>query len=114
MCNLFGMGLTSGTVKDVPPGYSNLAAFLDLEDDLAVFRRFSRLHARLLLYRQADLEQLEEDLEDLDRREAQKASLDGHPSGALNRSWRDDKDLGEHREELVKQLRESMKAYGET
>ncbi|KAF3227112.1 hypothetical protein TWF106_010600 [Orbilia oligospora] len=99
-------------VHDVPLGYSKLAAFIDLEDDLAIFRRFSRLHARLLLYRQADIEEIEEDLAELDMIEEEEARNAGTPDNALNRSWRREKDLDEYRVELVKKLRKSMKEYG--
>ncbi|KAF3192656.1 hypothetical protein TWF788_000265 [Orbilia oligospora] len=98
-------------VHDVPLGYSKLAAFIDLEDDLAIFRRFSRLHARLLLYRQADIEEIEEDLAELDMIEEEEARNAGTPDNALNRSWRREKDLDEYRVELVKKLRKSMKEY---
>ncbi|KAF3916331.1 hypothetical protein ABW21_db0204680 [Orbilia brochopaga] len=98
-------------VKDVPAGYSKLAAFIDLEDDLAIFRRFSRLHAQLLLYRQADIEEIEEELQELDMIEAADAAMEGSPASALNRSWRREKDLEEYRVELVKRLRKSMKLY---
>ncbi|KAK6341446.1 hypothetical protein TWF696_008520 [Orbilia brochopaga] len=98
-------------VKDVPAGYSKLAAFIDLEDDLAIFRRFSRLHAQLLLYRQADIEEIEEELQELDMIEAADAAMEGTPAAVLNRSWRREKDLEEYRVELVKRLRKSMKLY---
>ncbi|KAK6543639.1 hypothetical protein TWF694_000381 [Orbilia ellipsospora] len=98
-------------VTEVPIGYSRLAAFMDLEDDLAIFRRFSRLHLRLLLYRQADIEELEEEIINLDKFEAEEARLNAKPESALNRSWRREKDLEERRVELVKQLRKHMKAY---
>ncbi|KAJ6263080.1 hypothetical protein Dda_1639 [Drechslerella dactyloides] len=98
-------------VKDVPLGYSKLAAFIDLEDDLAIFRRFSRLHAQLLLYRQADIEEIEEEMKELDAIEAADAHMEGTPANVLNRSWRREKDLEEYRVELVKKLRKSMKLY---
>lgn len=98
-------------VKDVPIGYSKLAAFIDLGDDLAIFRRFSRLHAQLLLYRQADIEEIEEDLAELDMIEAEEARIAGTPANVLNRSWKREKDLEEYRVELVKKLRKSMKEY---
>ncbi|EPS38119.1 hypothetical protein H072_8151 [Dactylellina haptotyla CBS 200.50] len=98
-------------VKEIPAGYSKLAAFIDLEDDLAIFRRFSRLHAQLLLYRQADIEEVEEELLELDRIEAEAARIEGTPANTLNRSWRREKDLEEYRVQLVKQLRKHLKAY---
>ncbi|KAK6358143.1 hypothetical protein TWF730_007497 [Orbilia blumenaviensis] len=98
-------------VKEVPTGYSKLAAFIDLEEDLAVFRRFSRLHAQLLLYRQADLEEIEEDLIELDMIEAEEARNAGNPANSLNRSWKREKQFEEYRVDLVKRLRKSMKAY---
>ncbi|KAK6501408.1 hypothetical protein TWF481_009248 [Arthrobotrys musiformis] len=98
-------------VKEVPIGYSKLAAFIELEDDLAIFRRFSRLHAQLLLYRQADIEEIEEDLAELDMIEEEEARNAGTPANVLNRSWRREKDLEEYRVGLVKRLRKSMKEY---
>lgn len=98
-------------VNEVPTGYSQLAAFIDLAEDLAIFRRFTRLHAQLLLYRQADIEEIEEELIELDKAEADAARIDGTPANALNRSWRKEKDLEEYRVELIKKLREHMKEY---
>ncbi|KAF3937741.1 hypothetical protein ABW19_dt0203698 [Dactylella cylindrospora] len=100
-------------VGEVPAGYAKLASFVDLEEDLAIFRRFSRLHARLLLYRQADIEELEEELQQLDLIEANNAHDDGDPGGAPDRSWKRVKNFEEnkYRMELVEKLRESMKEY---
>ncbi|KAF3912766.1 hypothetical protein ABW20_dc0106233 [Dactylellina cionopaga] len=84
----------------------------NLAEDLAIFRRFTRLHAQLLLYRQADIEEIEEELIELDKAEADAARIDGTPANALNRSWRKEKDLEEYRVELIKKLREHMKEYG--
>ncbi|KAK6532543.1 hypothetical protein TWF281_006730 [Arthrobotrys megalospora] len=98
-------------VTEIPSGYSKLAAFMNLGDDLAVFRRFGRLHTQLLLYRQADIEEIEEELAELDMVEAEQARMQGKLENTLNRSWRKEKDLDEYRVELVKRLRKSMKAY---
>ncbi|KAL9120681.1 MAG: hypothetical protein Q9187_002766 [Circinaria calcarea] len=47
-------------------GYPKLAAYFDSDDQFSVYRRFGYLHSRLLLYKQDELRELEDDLQNLD------------------------------------------------
>jgi hypothetical protein len=73
------------------PGYAELAAFISIDPDFQIYRRFDRLSARNLLYLQSELAELEHwfdqsDKEELERRE--KASDDEKVSIICrNQSW---------------------------
>lgn len=54
-------------IKNVPPGYPSVAALISKDNDFAIFRKFRYLNARNLLYLQAELIELENELETLDR-----------------------------------------------
>ena len=54
------------SVEDSPKGFPIVASYLDSDDSFMVYRRFGFLHARLLLNKQDELRELEEDLRDLD------------------------------------------------
>ena len=53
-------------MEDYPQGYPRLAAFLALDRDFAVFKRFDYLHIRSLLEQQDELAELQERLERCD------------------------------------------------
>lgn len=65
-------------VQSFPRGYPNLAAFLDSDENFAVYRRFGYLQSRLLLNKQDELRILEEELDHMDRisRESQLVTRD--------------------------------------
>lgn len=48
-------------------GYPRLVALLDCDEDFMVYRRFGYLQARLLLYKQDVLRELEGDLDRMDK-----------------------------------------------
>ena len=54
-------------MDDYPLGYPQLAAMEASDPDFLIFRKFSELHIRVLLYHQDELAQLEETLAILDR-----------------------------------------------
>jgi hypothetical protein len=51
-------------------GFPKLASFIDIDDTHAVFRRFGRLSARVLLQMEIDLTDLENELNELDAADA--------------------------------------------
>lgn len=51
-------------------GFPKLASFIDIDDTHAVFRRFGRLSARVLLQMEIDLTDLENELDKLDAADA--------------------------------------------
>jgi hypothetical protein len=54
-------------ITSIPPGYPTVAGLISKDDDFAIFRKFRYLNARNLLYLQAELIHLENELETLDR-----------------------------------------------
>lgn len=57
-------------MEECPEGYPRLAAFLDSDDCFMIYRRFGFLHSRLLLWKQNELEEVEQALDELDRADA--------------------------------------------
>ena len=53
-------------------GFPSLSHFISQDNDAAIFRRFSRLGARNLLHLQSKVANLEKQLDDFDRSDAQK------------------------------------------
>jgi hypothetical protein len=58
-------------VEKYPNGYPRLAAFMNSDDDGAIFRRFGTLYTRNLLYLQAEIVDLEAQLLELDSLDAE-------------------------------------------
>ena len=56
-------------VEAFRPGYPRLAAFMDSDRSLCAFKQFGRLHARILLCKQDEILELQEQLDELDRNE---------------------------------------------
>ena len=56
-------------MEDYPRGYPLLASFLDSDENFMIYRRFGFLHTRLLLYKQDELRALEEELDEMDRKD---------------------------------------------
>jgi hypothetical protein len=54
-------------VETCPPGYPNVAMFLDSDESFMMYRRFGCLQSRLLLSKQAELRLLEKKLEKMDK-----------------------------------------------
>jgi hypothetical protein len=101
---------TIESVEKYPPGWPQLAAFLHSEDNFAIFRRFGMVHCRVLVQLQAEIQQLERKLSDLDRSDAAANSPN---------SWRlqmvdfeDSSDSSQR--DLLKQLQEKILVYGES
>ncbi len=94
-------------VEDSPEGYPRLASFIDSDVDNVMFRRFGILHARLLLYKQAEITELERELQELDKGDTDTPNewkLHSH----INLSRGDNK----VRKELVDKIDLKMKDYG--
>ncbi|KAE8443151.1 hypothetical protein EG329_002320 [Mollisiaceae sp. DMI_Dod_QoI] len=57
-------------LEECAEGYPRLAAFLDSDENFMLYRRFGFLQARILLYKQDELRELEEELDGMDNRDA--------------------------------------------
>ena len=88
-------------VEDHPMGYPRFAAFIGSHPSFHVFRRFSTLRARLLLYKQDQLCVLEKNLADIDAAETKPLFL---------RNMR--RDCNETRKRLFGELDIALKQYG--
>ncbi|KAI5793261.1 hypothetical protein EDC01DRAFT_91688 [Geopyxis carbonaria] len=97
----------------VPTGYPSLASFLTTSPELAVFRKFTQLKMRNLLYLQTELQDLEERLQ-----ACEMVANDTRERQLANQSYIDlkrrDTDEDDERMELVGKIRSVMKEYDET
>jgi hypothetical protein len=75
-------------VRSLPAGYPQLAAYLNSDPDFAIYRRFGFLQSRLLIYRQYEIEVLQERLHQLDRDDDQKDQDPSVPDNPRLYSWR--------------------------
>lgn len=97
------MTLTACAVEDYPSGYPQISALVGAHPSLHVFRRFTRLRARLILQKQDRLCLLEQELDELDRTEPKRLFL-----GSLR------SDRNTTRNKLCDAIDMAMKDYGET
>jgi hypothetical protein len=105
---------SSDPFQDKPKGYPKLAARIEVQPELAIYRRFGALNAQNLLYYQAELMDIEEKLM------AQQVKDNQDTNGAKQKyasNWfrlkvsatdGDTKQL-----DLVKRMREILKEYSE-
>lgn len=82
-----------------------MATLLDSEYSFMLYRRFGFLQTRLLLYKQDELRELEEELDALDKDDAQ------HHKEYLGSRFRDDV-LSGKRKILMGKIDERFKDYG--
>jgi hypothetical protein len=98
------------------PGYPSFAAFIHADPDAAIYRTFTTLSARNLLYQQSELHDLESQLQALDRQDA--ADIDNEEAQKAARSWAHYSDAGNERgkkhRELQGRIAERLRAYRES
>ena len=87
-------------LEDYPQGYPRLAAFLALDRDFTLFKRFDYLHMRSLLEQQDELAELQEELERCDEAEPIRLGLS---------SRRQDENAA--RRELLRQVKSKLQEY---
>lgn len=92
-------------------GYDRLASLMGEVDDVAIFRRFGALSAEDLLYRQAELAELEEDL----RHYQQEDKDAGDPERArYNLNWGKLRDSDGAQLQTILEIRTKLKDYRKT
>ncbi|RVD82603.1 uncharacterized protein DFL_007025 [Arthrobotrys flagrans] len=94
------------TLRDIPLGYSYVAAYADGNEAAPVFRRFGALDARVLYTQQAELEQIERELAIIDEDESNENIEDTD-----NKTWL--KDRNPKRKELMAEAAEKLPRYKE-
>ena len=93
------------TVDDHPMGYPRMAAFINSDPSFLMCRRFGFLHSRVLLYRQDELAQLENQLVELDADDAK-----NNPRALISREL--DEQQAPWRKDLILGIDEKLKEYG--
>jgi hypothetical protein len=96
-------------------GYPKLAAKIEILPEAAIYRRFGALNAQNLLYYQAELTYLEQDLRTQQRKDRDDKIGCGN-SYATNWIWlKDSKEEGNGRQlELVLEIREKLAKYSKS
>ena len=94
-------------------GYPSFAEFIAEDSDAAIYRKFSHLSARNLLYLQSELHDLEGRLQQLDKEDAK--GLDNEDAQKAVRDWRHFSDprnsRAQEHKELQEQVRGKIKEY---
>jgi hypothetical protein len=105
-------------------GFAEFSQFVGSDEKLSIYRRFAVLGARNLIYLQAELHHLEQQLWDLDEEDRKLIRQDGafdemHMVKAAARSWKSFSGLVEQGDErqkkkmdVILRIREVMKLYG--
>jgi len=107
--NYLHEGRHSSRIDDHPDGYPRFAAFVNSDENFLIARRYGLMHTRVMLYRQAELAQLEKELLDLDVEDAEEEDRALKGVKFVGRG-----DRGEYRAELIDKIDEKLKQYGET
>ena len=87
-------------LEDYPQGYPRLAAFLALDQDFTIFKRFDYLHMRSLLEQQDELAELQERLDRCDNNEPVRLGLSSRRQ-----------DENPERRELLRQVTVKLQEY---
>ncbi|KAF2759506.1 hypothetical protein EJ05DRAFT_300449 [Pseudovirgaria hyperparasitica] len=88
-------------LNEYPRGYPHLAAFLDSHENFMIYRRFGYLQARLILRKQDELRELEDELKDIDTEVAM-----NHKERLTTRMW----DSVEQKK-LMKKIESNFRSY---
>ena len=88
-------------VEDYRQGYPRAAAFLNLDKDFTILKRFDQLHMRVLLEQQDELQRLEYELNECDDTERIQLNLSSHRQ-----------DSNQHRRTLFEEIRAALRSYG--
>jgi len=114
--------MTILSAREYPEGHADFSAYIAIDPDLEIFRRFTKLSARNLLYLQSELASLEAWFDDFDREDEQKllhASQDEKMDISLrNRNWESfvvmaeadsTVDIGEEEKRQASKMKQVMK-----
>ncbi|KAK5126363.1 hypothetical protein LTR85_010599 [Meristemomyces frigidus] len=106
-----------GPVDEYAPGFAKIAAFMSMDREGGMYRRFRELSAKSLLYMQSELASLEADLLRMDRNEMKSEDVrERMDNEQVAMSW-DMLNNSQHNErhkrrmELIIRLRNLIKAY---
>ncbi|KAK5126709.1 hypothetical protein LTR85_009643 [Meristemomyces frigidus] len=104
--NYLSEGRNSQRIDDHPDGYPRFAAFMNSDENFLIARRYGLLHTRVMLYRQAELADLERDLLALDEEDAEEGDRALKGADFLPHGER-----GDYRMELIAKIEEKLRQY---
>lgn len=99
-------------MEDSPKGFPIVASYLDSDDSFMMYRRFGFLHARLLLNKQDELRELEEELRELDDLDWEDESCRRYLQSREKDEGRDLEDGRVFRPELLEKIEKKILEYG--
>jgi hypothetical protein len=94
-----------------PRGYPQVATFMGTHPELAMVRRFRGLNARNLLYLQAELVQVEIELLECEKKDAQDKVDKRKNNYSKNFAWLLKHKQGNRQYELIERMRGKLKEY---
>jgi hypothetical protein len=96
-------------VENHPEGFPRIAAYINSSDDSVLHRRFGNLHARVLLYREVELTDLETQLAKLDKKDNENEKDEWRIAHSIHH---DNGRQNEERKALVEKIAQRLEAYG--
>lgn len=100
-------------MEDHPVGYPRQAAYADSDESFMIYRRFGYIHARLLMYRQDELRELEDTLSEMDKKDAKDPDPDRQACLKSRDLDEENRELpGRDRIALLNQIEEKSLKYG--
>lgn len=97
-----------GSVERYPEGFPRIAAYIDSDIDTVLFRRFGRFNARILLYREVELNELEKKLDELDKKDNAEEDTEWRVGHGIHH---EDGKKNEERKALIEEGERKLKAY---
>ncbi|KAH0553471.1 hypothetical protein GP486_006457 [Trichoglossum hirsutum] len=105
------------STKRYAAGFSDFAAYIASDAELAIYRRFDRLSARNLLYLQSELLELERAVDAFDEEDLREQQGPDIDEARVARRWEEFVELSGNREKegkkmkIIKEVRRVMKEY---
>ena len=99
-------------LEDYPLGYPRVSYLLDSDDSFMMYRRFGQLHSRLLLHKQDQLREMEEELLALDKKDDGLEDTRKYLRSREEDEFRDPPTRGRSRIELLGEIEKTLLEYG--
>ena len=99
-------------LEDYPLGYPRVSYVLDSDDSFMMYRRFGQLHSRLLLQKQDQLREMEQELLALDNKDNQMEDTQIFLRSREEDEMRDPPTRGRSRIELLGEIERVLMEYG--
>ncbi|KAE8446491.1 hypothetical protein EG329_011954 [Mollisiaceae sp. DMI_Dod_QoI] len=94
-------------------GYPTLANFIAQDQDAAIYRKFDRLSARTILYKQSELFELEARLDAFDKIDVTGDAATRNAARSWKKFWYNGNQRDQERRALMSKIREAIKEYHE-